>query len=340
MSKINRVAVMSPVLVFCLSELATGQMRERSDVAPAYQWKLEDLYVSDQAWEQAKADVVGRLGQIAQYEGKLADPASLASCLEFDSDISKAFSRLYSYASMKSDQDTRESTCLAMRQVVEQLMTQYASTASYIEPELVKLDDETIKGFIAAEPRLKVYRMYLLDLLRRKAHKLSEKEEKILAETGLMAEGPGSVYSIFSNAEMPYPEVTLSDGTEATLNKAGYARHRSSTVRADREKVFQAFWSTFEKFKQTFGVQLYGQLQTHTFYMRTRNYDSCLHRALDRNNIPTDVYHSLIANVRDNLDSFHRYLRLKQRMLGVETLKYSDLYTPVVKDVDLEYTFD
>ena len=340
MRKLNTVAVISPVLVFCLSELASGQIRERADIAPACQWNLEDLYVSDQAWERAKTELVNQLGQISQFEGKLTDAASLAACLELDSDISKDFGRLYSYASMKSDQDTRESKYLAMRQAVEQLMTQYASAASYIEPELVKLDAETIKGFIDTESRLKVYQMYLLDLLRRKAHKLSEKEEKILAETGLMAEGPGSVYSIFSNAEMPYPQVTLSDGTETTLNKAEYAKHRSSTVRDDREKVFQAFWSTFEKFKQTFGVQLYGQLQTHTFYMRTRNYESCLHRALDRNNIPTDVYHSLISNVRDNLDSFHRYLRLKKRMLGVETLKYSDLYAPVVKDVDLDYTYD
>ena len=270
----------------------------------------------------------------------MADASSLADCLELDTDISKTFGRLYSYASMKSDEDTRRSKYLAMRQAVEQLMTEYASKASYIEPELIKLDRETVTGFIAAERRLAVYRMYLFDLLRRKAHKLSEKEEKILAETGLMADGPASVYGVFSNAEMPYPEVTLSDGTEATLNKAGYARHRSSTVRADREKVFQAFWSTFQTFKQTFGVQLYSHLQTHVFYMRTRNYDSSLELALDRNNIPTDVYHSLIANVRDNLDSFHRYLRLKKRMLGVETLKYSDLYAPVVKDVELEYTFD
>jgi oligoendopeptidase F len=340
MSKLNTVAMLSPVLVFCLSEIASGQMRERSDIAPAYQWKLEDLYASDRAWEQAKDVLAERLGQIGQFEGTLADPSSLAACLELDSDMSKTFGRLYSYASMKSDEDTRQSKYLAMRQAVEQLMTEYASGASYIEPELVKFDAETMTKFIAAEPRLKVYRMYLFDLLRRKAHKLSEKEEKILAETGLMADGPGSVYAVFSNAEMPYPEVTLSDGATATLNKAGYARHRSSTVRADREKVFQAFWSTFETFKQTFGVQLYSHLQTHVFYMRTRNYDSCLAQALDRNNIPTDVYHSLIGNVRDNLDSFHRYLRLKKRMLGVETLKYSDLYAPVVKDVELEYTID
>jgi len=340
MSKLNTVAFLSPVLVFCLSDIVSGQMRERSDIAPAHQWKLEDLYSSDQAWEKAKDQLAESLGQIAQFEGTLADAPSLADCLEFDTDISKTFGRLYSYASMKSDEDTRVSTYLAMRQAVEQLMTEYASQASYIEPELVQLDAETVKKFIAAEPRLAVYRMYLFDLLRRKAHKLSEKEEKILAETGLMADGPGSVYAVFSNAEMPYPEVTLNDGTTATLNKAGYARHRSSTVRDDREKVFQAFWSTFQTFKQTFGVQLYSHLQTHVFYMRTRKYDSCLAQALDRNNIPTDVYHSLIANVRDNLDTFHRYLRLKQRMLGVETLKYSDLYAPVVKDVELEYTVD
>lgn len=340
MSKLNTVAVLSPVLVFCLSEVASGQVRDRSEIAETYQWKLEDLYPSDQAWEQAKEALAARLDQIAQYQGKLDDAATLLACLKLDSDISKAFGRLYSYASMKSDQDTRVSKYLAMRQSVEQIMTEYGSQAAYIEPEIIKLDAETIDRFIKAESGLKVHRMYLMDILRRKAHKLSEKEEKILAQTGLMADGPGSIYSVFSNAEMPYPEITLSDGTQATLNKAGYARYRSSTVRADREAVFKAFWTAFNQFKQTFGVDLYSHLQSHVFTMRVRNYDSCLQQALDRNNIPTEVYHSLIHNVRDNLDSFHRYLRLKKRMLGVETLKYSDLYAPVVKDVDLEYTFD
>jgi oligoendopeptidase F len=182
--------------------------------------------------------------------------------------------------------------------------------------------------------------MYLLDVLRGKPHTLSQQEEKILARAGQMADGPGSVYTIFSNAEMPYPEITLSDGTTAVLNKSGYGLHRASTNRQDREAVFQAFWSAMNKFRQTFGVQLYSHLQTHLFYMRSRNYESSLHRALDRNNIPVEVYHRLIRNVRDNLDTFHRYLRLKQRMLGVDTLKYSDLYAPVVKGVDLKYTFD
>jgi oligoendopeptidase F len=153
-------------------------------------------------------------------------------------------------------------------------------------------------------------------------------------------DGPGSIYNVFSNAEMPYPQITLSDGTTAALNKSGYALYRASANRNDREAVFQAFWSAIAQFKQTFGVDLYSHLQTHVFYARTRNYDSCLAMALDRNNIPVEVYRNLIANVRDNLDTFHRYLRLRQRMLGVEELKYSDLYAPVVKDLDLKYSFD
>ena len=316
-------------------------MRERAEVPPAQQWRLEDLYASDQAWKQAKDELAGRLDGILAFKGTLTQSAAqMLSCLKLNSEISKSLGRLHGYASMKSDQDTRDATYLAMKQEIEQLVTEYSTKASFIEPEIVTLEKETIEKFIAAEPRLKVYRMYLFDILRGKAHTLSQQEEKILARTGQMADGPGSVYTVFSNAEMPYPEITLSDGTVATLNKAGYALHRAAPNRQDREAVFQAFWTALNKFRQTFGVELYSHLQTHVFYTRTRNYESSLHRALDRNNIPTEVYHSLIRNVRDNLDTFHRYLRLRQRMLGVDTLKYSDLYAPVVKDLDRKYTFD
>ena len=178
MSKLDAICVLSPVLVFCLSERASGQVRERSDVPPSCQWKLEDLYATDDAWTQAKDELAGRLEQISQFKGKLAEAQSLRACLDLDSDISRAFGRLYSYASMKSDLDTRASENQAMKQTVRQLMTDYGSKASFVEPEIVKLDVETIEGFIAAEPELKVYRMYLLDILRRKAHKLSEKPKR------------------------------------------------------------------------------------------------------------------------------------------------------------------
>lgn len=318
-----------------------GQMQERAKIPAAHQWQLEDLYPSDEAWRQAENGLAGRLDEVLEYKGKLTNSSSqLLSCLALNSEMAKTFGRLASYAHMKSDQDTRDATYLAMKQEIEQLATEYSTRASFIEPELVSLDAETVGKFIDAEPGLEVYRMYLLDVLRGKPHTLSQQEEKILARAGQIVDAPGSVYTVFSNAEMPYPEITLSDGTVATLNKSGYALHRASANRQDREAVFQAFWSAVNQFRQTFGVQLYSHLQTHIFYTRSRNYESCLHRALDRNNIPVEVYHSLIRNVRDNLGTFHRYLRLKQRMLGVETLKYSDLYAPVVKGIDLKYTFD
>jgi oligoendopeptidase F len=318
-----------------------GQTLQRAEIPAAHQWKLEDLYPSDEAWRQAKTDLAGRLDEVLEYRGKLTgSPVQLLACLTLNSEMAKTFGRLNSYAHMKSDQDTRNATYLAMKQEIEQLATEYSTRASFIEPELVALDAGTIERFIVAESGLKVYRMYLLDVLRGKPHTLSQQEEKILARAGQIADGPGSTYTVFSNAEMPYPEITLSDGTVATLNKSGYALHRASTNRQDREAVFQAFWSAMNQFRQTFGVQLYSHLQTHIFYARSRNYESCLHLALDRNNIPVEVYHSLIRNVRSNLDTFHRYLRLRRRMLGVEVLKYSDLYAPVVKGIDLKYTFD
>ncbi len=341
MNKVLNVIIIL-ITVFAFSQVQVlAQTRERAEVSAKYKWKLEDLYASDEAWNKAKQDLVAQFDEITGYQGKLANSASeLLACLEFDSRVSKEFGRLYSYASMKSDEDTRNSECLAMKQEMQQLGTDYNSKAAFITPEIAKMDKSKIDTFIGQERGLKIYKMALYDIQRKKAHTLSEKEEKILAEAGLLADGPSSIYGIFSNAELPYPEIELSDGTTAKLTKAGYSRHRASPNREDREAVFQAFWETFTKFKGTFGTQLYANVKKDMFYTRTRGYGSSLQSALDSDNIPTEVYMALIENVTNNLDSFHRFLNLKKRMLGVETLKYSDVYAPVVKGIDLKYTFD
>jgi len=341
MNKVLNVIIIL-ITVFAFSQTRVlGQTRERAEVPERYKWKLEDLYASDQAWNKAKQELAAQFDEVTKYQGKLAGSASeLLACLEFDSRVSKEFGRLYSYAHMKSDQDTRSSKYLAMEQEMQQLGTDYNSKAAFIKPEIAGMDKETIDKFIEQERGLKIYKMALYDIQRKKAHTLSEKEEKILAEAGLLADGPSTIYSIFSNAELPYPEITLSDGTTAKLTKAGYSLYRASPNREDREAVFQAFWNTFTKFKGTFGTQLYANVKKDMFYTRTRGYESSLHSALDKNNIPTAVYMALIENVTNNLDSFGRFLNLKKRMLGVETLKYSDVYAPVVKGIDLKYTFD
>ncbi len=342
MYKFSRTLITALIILLTLSQTQVlSQTRERSEIPTKYKWKLENLYATEQAWNQSKEKLVSRFNDIEKYKGKLADSASqLLACLELNSEISKEFGRLFSYASMKSDEDVRNSKNLAMKQELQQLGTDYSTKAAFITPEITEMDKKKIDAFIKAEPGLKIYKMPLYDILRMKPHTLSDKEEKILAEAGLLDDGPSSIYGIFSNAELPYPKITLSDGTEAHLTKAGYARYRALPNRSDRESVFQAFWEVFNIFKGTFGTQLYANVKRDMFYARTRNYESSLHSALDQDNIPTEVYMSLIENVTNNLDSFHRYLNLKKRMLNVETLKYSDIYAPVVKGIDLQYTYD
>jgi oligoendopeptidase F len=341
MNRVLNVIILLVAFVTLSPAQVLAQTRERAEISDKYKWNLEDLYSSDEVWNEAKQKLVDRFDEVSGYKGTLANSASeLLACLKFSSNVSKEFGRLYSYANMKSDEDVGNSKYLAMKQEIQQLSTDYSSKAAFIRPEIAQMDKDKIDEFIEQKRGLKIYKMPLYDIQRTKAHTLSDKEEKILAQASLLAGGPASIFSVFSNAELPYPEITLSDGTTARLTKAGYAQHRASPNRDDREAVFQAFWDTFTKFKGTFGTQLYANVKKDMFYARTRGYDSSLHSSLDDNNIPTQVYLALIENVSNNLDSFHRYLNLKKRMLGVETLKYSDLYAPVVKGLDLKYTFD
>jgi len=315
--------------------------KSRADVADRYKWDLNDLYESDEAWTAKKSELTEKLDYIDSFKGKLASSADvLLQCLEFAFNFKKELNKLYMYAKMNSDLDTRNSNYQAKVSELQQLDTQYKSMLSFLEPEILAMDSELIERYVKQNEELDVYEFYLKNLQRRKAHLLSKEEEKIIAEAGLMAENGESIFSIFYNAELPYPEVTLSSGETVTLTPAGYARHRANPVRADRELVFDQFFGALKNFKGTMAAALAAEVNSHLFTMRARGYSSCLESALDANNIPADVYLQLIRNVNDNTSSFHRYLDLKRRMLGVDQLKYSDLYAPTVEGVDLEYSIE
>ncbi|MFC2113647.1 oligoendopeptidase F, partial [Bacteroidota bacterium] len=266
--------------------------------------------------------------------------ADLYNCLDYMYSLKKDYYNLISYASMKSDEDTRDSKYLSMTQELQQALNNFSAMSAFVEPEILAIEWSKIEKFMDEKPELKDYEMYLGDLHRMKVHILSEKEEKLMADVGLITENSASVYRTFSNAELPYPDITLSDGTEVRLDKSAFTRFRALENRKDREMVFKEFWTSSENFKATIGEMLYGQIKRDVFDARARNYNSSLESALDANNIPVDVYHSLIENVQNNLETFHRYLGIKKRMLGVDTLKYSDMYAPTVEGVDLKYSFD
>ena len=306
-----------------------------------YKWDLTHLYPNEDAWRAAKAAIETDIVLFKPFAGRLGTDASvLADALELVTRLSKEFSRAYVYASMMSDTDTRVAKYQGMQQEMTQLGAAMAADAAFIEPELLGLGRETVDAFMAAEPRLAPYRMYLEDLQRRAEHTLSDAEERLLASAGVMASAPSNIYGIFSDADFPYPTVTLSDGKSVRLDSSAYSLYRAVPNRQDRETVMSSFFRSLGGYRGTFGSTLNSQVQIDIFYARARKYPRTLEAALDGANIPTSVYTRLVEGVNRHLATFHRYLGLRQRMLGVDQLHYYDLYAPLVASVDLSYSIE
>jgi oligoendopeptidase F len=322
-----------------LTVTAGAQSRDRSQTPDKYKWNLADIYPSEAAWRAAKAKLAADLPSLHQFQGKLASSAgTLADALDRQAAYSKELSRLYSYASLSADQDTRDSAHEGMRQEMNQLVAAFGAESSFIEPELLKAGDPAITRFAASEPRLKVYGFYLSDVFRRAAHTLSDAEEKLLADAGPLANNPSSLFNIFSNADFPYPTVTLSGGKSVKLDQAAYGELRALPNRADREKVMSAFFGALASYSRTFGTSMSGEVQKVWFFAKARKYPSALASQLDGPNIPESVYTRLVDGVNRNLPAFHRYLALRKRMMKIDQLHYYDLYAPLVSSVDLKYT--
>ncbi len=335
------VVLAAGIIAMSSTQMSYSQERDRSKIPDKYKWNLTDIYPTEDAWKKAKEQLVGDLPSIEKYQGTLkTSPQQLLACLQLGSKLAKEYARLSSYASMNSDQDTRDSKYLALTQEMSQIGSTFGAKASFIEPEILKIDKAMIDGFVNSEKGLAVYKHYLDDILRRQAHTGTEGEEKIIADASLMADGAHNIYSIFSNADFPFPEATLADGKTMKLDQAAFSLSRTLPNRDDRKKVFSTFFTKVNEFRRTYGTQLSANVNNHLFYMKARKYASCLESSLDASNIPTKVYHSLVEGVNANLSTFHRYLKMRKSILGLDTLHYYDLYAPLLKNVDLKYSVE
>jgi len=314
---------------------------ERAAVAAELRWDLGELCADDDAWRGAKAALVAAIPGVDRFRGSLGESAgALRAALDAIFGLQRDFGRLFSYASMRADEDTRVGATLAMRQELQQVASDFAARVAWLEPEILELERSSVEAFLGAEPGLAIYRHYLDDLLRRQAHTLSAGEEKILADAGLTAGGPESIHGLLIDAELPRPEVTLADGTVARLDVATFSRYRAVANRDDRQRVFRAYFGQLHDFRRTLGATLYANVQRDLFVARARRYGSALECALDANAIPVAVYEGLVENVGAQLATFHRYLDLRRRILGVDQLGYHDLYAPLLPEVDRRFPLD
>jgi oligoendopeptidase F len=312
---------------------------ERTDVPVPYQWDLSALYPNEAAWMTGKQDLLKSLPALGEWQGRLGNSAAdlLAGMTAWER-ASNQVDRLYAYAFQLYDQDTRVGRALQMQQEMSQVYSQFQSTVSFMRPEILAIGRGRIDAYLAQEPKLGQYRMYFDDILRAAPHTLTQPEEKVFAKMSSLGEAGGTVQSVFRSADLPFPEVTLSTGEKVRLDASAYAKHRASPVKADRDLVFKAFWQSYDGFKRTFATTLNSHVQAHVTYRDVRKFDTALDAALFEYNIPRSVYTQLLEDAHQNLPTLHRYLKLRQKIMGLPQLGYEDLYAPIVQEVSLAYT--
>ena len=307
----------------------------RSEVPEAETWDLRDLYPTDEAWLKEYEDLKTLPERAAAFQGKLGRSAEdLLLWFRLQDEIQERLSRLHTYASCKSDQDTGNGTYQDFRGKAMGTYVAVLSACAFATPEIMAIDDDTLNLFYAAQPELLGYQRSLYQIRRRKAHILSPECEKLLAAAGEMADSPDRVSSTFRDADLTFPSVEDGEGKERTLTDATFIPMLMGSDRALRKTAFETYYARMNECKNTLAATLDAQFKSLKFFADARGYESTLAASLDATEVPTEVYHNLISAVHDNLDKMYRYVALRKKRLGVDELHMYDVYTPIVADAD------
>lgn len=313
----------------------TKKIPERSEIAEQDKWAIHDIYATDELWEEDLKKVKEYIPIAAAFAGKLGESAEqLLAYLKTEEDVSLIAEALANYAMRRSDEDARVSKYQAMVGRLMSALVELNAAASFSTPEIMAIDDETMERFFAEEPKLERYRRALNDIRRRRAHVLSPAEEKLLAAAGEMANAPDTIYGMFNDADITFPDAVDGEGKPHPLSQGTYISYMESPDRALRKSAFETLYHTYGSYKNTVAAILSAQVKQLQFFAQARKYSSSLEASLDVTNVPTEVYTNLIEAVHRNMDKMHRYVRLRKKLMGVDELHMYDIYTPLVGGVD------
>lgn len=305
---------------------------------PRYVWDLTDLYASAEEWDTARQKVLADLDRVEELRGTLGTSAdSLYNALSTITQTTRDAYRVATYSSLSKDQDLRVTETQERDQLSDLMFTRISEATAWVQPEILKTGAEVINAYLNEDSRLETYRFQLEDSLRNAPHTLGDEAEQTLAYMSRATGAGGDIYTISANSDIPWPEVELSTGETVRIDSQGYGRWRASENRADRKLVFDTFWSKWLEYRNSVGAMLNAHVQTQVALARARNYDGVLHRELFQDNLPPEVYHTLVAEVNRALPTLHRYFRLRGKMLGVDQMHYYDIYPPLVS---MDKTFD
>ncbi len=315
-------------------------IRARDQIPQEDTWALEDLYPSDESWEQALSALTARQAEAAAFAGKLGESGeTLCAFLHLVEEVDGQSELLANYAMRKADQDTRNATYQAMVGKLMGVLTAVGAAFSFATPEIMAIPEEALEGFYKAAPGLERYRRYLNNERRRREHTLSAAEERLLAAAGEMANAPETVFGAFLNADMRYPDAVDSEGKPHALSQSTFVPLEESGDRALRKSAYENLYNTLGGMRNTAAGLLDAQNKQQKFFAEARKYGSAREAAMDRTNVPVSVYDNLIEAVHQNMDKMHRYVRLRKKLLGVDELHFYDVYTPLLKDEPAKIPF-
>jgi len=315
------------------------QVPKRSETDPKYHWRLEDLFPSQADWDREYEEAKRLIAKVAEFQGKLADPAQLKACFELEDKLSLHVERLYVYANMRHHEDTTEPHNMALADKAKKLSVEANEALSFITPEVLSLPDETLAKMIE-DPNLQPYRFTLEEMRRQKAHVLSKAEEALLAQAGNMSQAPNTIFGMLNNADLKFPKIRNEDGEEVELTHGTYIQFLESRDRSVREAAFKAMYETYGKLKNTLAATLAANVNKNLFYARARKYPSALEMSLFADNIPKEVYTNLIDTIHRHLPLMYRYMELRRKLLGVEELHMYDLFAPLVEEFKMEIPYE
>jgi oligoendopeptidase F len=319
-------------------ELGAPPAAQEPAADPEHVWDLTDIYSGVDEWDEARRNVLATLPEIEGRKGTLGESASsLYRTLALISATVKEAIRVSVYASLNADEDLRVGEAQEREQLAELMFARFNESTAWVRPETLRVGAEKIAEFIAQDPRLAPFAHDLHNTQRQAPHTLGDEAEQTLAFLAQPLGAPANIYGLLANSDIPFPSIALSDGESYRIDMQGYDRWRSSRNRDDRKAVFEAFWSTWREYRNSVGTVLNSHVQAQVALAKARKFGSVLERELFSDNLPPEVYRTLVAEVNDALPTLHRYFELRARMLGVEQMRYYDIYPPLVS---LEKRFD
>ncbi len=318
-----------------------GGVLTRGDISDAYKWRLEDMYSDLDVWEkdaQEAGELTSKLGGLQGHLGESAD--TLLRAFRLQDEIGQRIAKLYAYAKMRRDEDNTNATYQALTDRAMVLAVQVDSARSFFVPELLTVPEETVRKYLDENQDLALYRFAIEDLLRQKPYVLSAPEEQLLAGFGEVANAPSQIFTMFNDADMKFPKLQDENGRQVELTHGRYIQFMESRNREVRKSAFTAMYLTYGKNRNTLAAIHGASVKKDVFYAKSRHYPSAREAALSEDNVPVTVYDNLISAVHDSLPALHKYLGLRKRILGLDSLHMYDLYTPMVAEVDVKIPYE